>query len=173
MICPIIESGVTSDTSTQVVDHDFVGDLKKAAVLGEPIVGIESVTLDHRGQGARSARILPSPKELSPAEIARHNILHFPFEFWCPICIAARRPNDHHRLQHDHSRDVPLLVGDYCFVRNSGDDNLMCVLVMKLYPFGLFFACMVPKKGYNEDVIEKGVQIHHRRWLDALLLPLG
>ena len=35
---------------------DQVSDVEKHAVLGEAIVGIEAVTLDGRGQGARHLR---------------------------------------------------------------------------------------------------------------------
>ena len=139
-----------------MVDPDEVVDLKRAAVLGDPIVGVEAITYDDaHGKGALPARPLPSPREPSQAEIDRHNLTHLPFCSWCPICVACRRPNDHHRLVKDSPRQVPLLVGDYCFVRNMGDDSLVPVLVLKLYPFGLFFACVVSRKGYDDDVIKR------------------
>ena len=45
----------------KVVDEldDVVADLKGTAVLGEPIVGTEVVTLDEHGPGALAARALP------------------------------------------------------------------------------------------------------------------
>ena len=110
-----------------VDDPDAVVDLKKAAVLGDLIVGVEAVALDKQGQGALAPRLLPSPKQPTQAEIDRHNVLHLPFASWCPICVSCRRPNDHHRQCQDKGREVPLLVGDYAFVRNMGDDILACV----------------------------------------------
>ena len=88
-------------------------DVSKVAVLGEPVVGIEMVTLDERGPGARPFKILPSPKQPTQAQIDRHNICHVPYEDWCPIGVATRRPNNHHRCKDlDKEREVPLLVGD-------------------------------------------------------------
>ena len=155
LLCHLFTDRAAQAPKATVVDHDLVEDLKKVAVLGEPIVGVESVTLDEHGQGGLAPRILPSPREPTQAEIDRHNVLHFPFASWCPVCVSCRRPNDHHRLQLDRSRELPLLVGDYCFIRNTGDDALVCVLVMKLYPYGILFASVVPNKGFNEDVIAK------------------
>ena len=62
---------------------DFVADLKDVAVLGEPIVGIEVVTLDEKGPGALQARALPSPNEPTPAARAAHNLTHAKYEDWC------------------------------------------------------------------------------------------
>ena len=48
-----------------------------------------------------------------------------------------------------------MLVWDYGFIRNSGDDALVCVSILKLYPFRVLFACAVPKKGVDELTIKK------------------
>ena len=157
LLCPNLsadaEAGIVG--SEAVSDEDVVVDISKVAVLGDLIVGTEAVTFDERGQGARQPRALPSPREPTPAERAIHYLTHLPFASWCPICVAARRPNNHHRLLRDFSRTIPLLVGDYGFIRNSGDDQLMCVLILKLYPFGVLFACMVPKKGVEASIVKK------------------
>ena len=98
LLCPILPAAEVADADPeQLGEQEVAIDLKKMAVLGEPIVGIEAVTLDEKGQGALPARALPSPKEPTPAERDRHNLTHLPFALWCPICIACRRPNSHHR----------------------------------------------------------------------------
>ena len=113
-LCPITvaDAGLAND-------DDYI-DLKKTAALGEPSVGVESITLGHRGTGALAARPLPSHKEPTQAEIDRRTLTHLPYEPWCPMSIACRRINDHHRLQRASNRNVPLLVGDCCFARNTG-----------------------------------------------------
>ena len=103
---------------------DVVHDLKGVAVWGDPIVGTDVVTYDERGPGALVATPLPSPKEPTPAARERHNLTHVPYEDWCPFCVASRRPNSHHRKRHHDDRTQPLLLGDYAFVRNTGDDHL-------------------------------------------------
>ena len=131
----------------------MVLDLRKVAVLGEPIVGQEVVTLDEHGPGAIKARGLPSPKEPTQAARDLHYLTHLPYCSWCPICVASRRPNHHHRLLRDATRTIPRPVGDYGFIGNSGDDSLVCVLILKVYPYGILLACIVPKKGAEDSVV--------------------
>ena len=59
---------VEADEVNEVVD------LKRAAVLGDPIVCVEIVTQDERGQGALPFKVLPSPKEPTQAQRDRHNM---------------------------------------------------------------------------------------------------
>ena len=94
---------------------DFVADPRGVAVLGEPIVGVEVVTLDEKGPGVIQAKALPSLKEPTPAARALHNLTHAKYEDWCPYCVACRRPNDHHRARTHEDLVQPLLVGDYAF----------------------------------------------------------
>ena len=76
---------------------DEVQDLHGRAVLDDPIVGREVTILDDNGPGAVAVRPLPSPRQPSALEMARHFILHVPYAAWCPFCVAHRKPNHHHR----------------------------------------------------------------------------
>ena len=124
------------------LDADNVVDLKGSAALGEPIVGVEVITLDERGQGALPARPLPAPKQPAPEQVALHNLTRLPFADWCTVCVACRRPNNHHRIQRGE-RHRPLFVADYAFVRNRGDDQLVPLLIGRLNPFGVYFVVVV------------------------------
>ena len=100
--------------------QDEVVDLPEVAVLGDKIVGVDVVTYDEHGPGVLPVKPLPSPQEPTPAERERHNVSgHIKYASWCPMCVACRRPNDHHRLQLHDDRTIPLLVGDGAFIRNS------------------------------------------------------
>ena len=92
LICPLSAASAEVEAAPQVVDQDNVVDLKKEAVLGDLIVGVESVTLDARGQGALPVRILPSPKEPTQAEIDRHNVLHFRLSYGAQSVLHAAGP---------------------------------------------------------------------------------
>ena len=130
----------------------------KEAVLGDPIVGTEVVTRDDRGQGALSPRGLPSPKEPTPAARELHNLTHQPPEFWCPFCVSGRRCNDPHRkVTKGEERKIPLLVGDCAHVRNLSDDDIAKLLIMKLYPHGVVFACLAPKNCIEDAVVKKAL----------------
>ena len=39
---------------------------------------------------------VPAPTEPSPADIAKHDVTHYPYRSWCPHCMACRRPNARH-----------------------------------------------------------------------------
>ena len=70
LICPLPQASDVLHAGP-ALDDDEVVDLKKAAILGEPTVGIEAVTLDHRGQGGLAARPLRNPlRQLSIATIS-------------------------------------------------------------------------------------------------------
>ena len=146
---------VDAHAEVDVALDDEVHDLKGVAELGDPIVGTEVVTLDARGPGALAATPLPSPKEPTPAARERHNLTHVPYEDWCPFCVACRRPNAHHRRRCRDDRLQPLLVGDYAFVRSTGDDHLVPVLILRLKPFGIYLAIVVPNKGVHDWVVQR------------------
>ena len=81
---PLMTAG-QGEVSEQDLDEEFVADLKGVAVLGEPIVGVELVTLDANGPGALAAHALASPNEPTPAAMAAHNLTHATYEDWCPV----------------------------------------------------------------------------------------
>ena len=124
-----------------VVDADDVRDLTGLADLSDPIVGYDVVFSEDNGPGALAIRPLPSPREPTPAETAKHCLSHLPYASWCPFCVAFRRPNNHHRRCRDPALLIPLLVGDYAFVRNSRDEVLLTLLAVRLHPSGLWFVC--------------------------------
>ena len=66
------------------------------------------------------------------------------------MLVRARNNSFHFRSQTGSDKDLPLLVLDYCFVRNEKDEELAKVLVGKLYPSRKVFACVVDSKGADE-----------------------
>ena len=108
----------------------------KMAMLGEPIVGIERVILDDTtGSGALPARPLFSPKAMSTIQRAIHDLTHLPYDPGCEICVSTRRPNTHHRPLKSSEREIPLMVGDYCFPKHSDEADPLTVLVIRVYPY--------------------------------------
>ena len=104
-------------------------------LLGEPIVGNESATLTEHGPGALDPRVIPSPKSMTAAQRAKHDIAHLPYDPSCEICVQCRRANVPHQLSTSDSREIPLVVGDYGFIRDSMDQDMVTTLVLKVYPF--------------------------------------
>ena len=98
------------------------------------------------------------PQPVAPSREARrlHELTHLPYANWCPHCVSGRRNNSpHFRSRTGSDRDLPLLVLDYCFVRNDKDEQLAKVLVGKLYPCRKVFACVVDAKGTNEHAVRR------------------
>ena len=116
------------------------------AVLEEKIIGRDDVTLDEYGPGAIQPKALPSPRRMLPSQEAQHWLTHLPYDPACEICVQCKRPNSHHRGIHSDHRIIPLLVGDYCFVKDSTDGEQLTVLVMKLYPYKMYVACAVKQR---------------------------
>ena len=127
-------------------------------MMGEPIVGFDEPTLTENGEGARTPKTLPSPRAMTPAQRAAHWITHLPYDPSCEICVQCRRPNEHHRSVKDDSRVIPLLVGDYGFIKDSGDTESATILVLKLYPYKTFFSCIVANKGPDPLVVARIVK---------------
>ena len=124
----------------------------KLAQLDEPIVGSEVVTWQEgKGPGAREARPLPAPKAPTSAAWEKHKLTHLPYCSWCPICASTKRPNHHHRCsRRGYMRSIPFLVADYCYIRNSGEDVLICLLVVRVYPWGIYWATVVDNEGIQD-----------------------
>ena len=70
--------------------------------------------------------------------------------------MRARRPNSHHRHTPSTSvRALPVFVSDYCFLRDSRDEDVSPCLVGRIYPSRAMFATVVSEKGINDDIAIK------------------
>ena len=104
----------------------------------------------------QKAVAMPSPIQPSQAQLDAHNLTHWPYRSWCPHCVAARRQNSPHlRSTSATRRTIPLLVADYCFVRDHEDKVLAKVLVAKLEPSNLLLCTVVDEKGVNEAAVAR------------------
>ena len=116
-------------------------------MLEDRIVGTDHVTFDGHSPGAIDIEPLATPPDMTPAQWAKHAISHLPYHPGCSICRACKMPNVGHVRSHEADRTIPLLVGDYAFCRDSRDEYLATLLILRLFPYKLIFACVVPSKG--------------------------
>ena len=141
LLCPVVGTGarMPGDDAEDVLGDDVPVD-KKHVAIGEHIIG-EDVLLDpDSGPGALQPIALPAPKGMTPAAWAKHCLTHLPYDANCPFCVACRRANSHHRTSHESERQIPLLVADYCIIKESSDTENITILVMRLYPYKNFLA---------------------------------
>ena len=47
------------------------------------------------------------------------------------------------------------MVGDYAQIRDSIDQDLVNILVIKVYPYKLFMTYVMPAKGHDPQVVER------------------
>ena len=84
---------------------------------------------------------IPEPFEPTPLQRAQHNLTHYPYANLCEHCVRVRRPNTQHRHSPSSSvQSIPVFVFDYCFPRDSRDDDTTTCAVGKLYPSRDHFA---------------------------------
>ena len=95
---------------------------------------------------ARQARSPSTPKKPSAKEVAAHNLTHAVYRSWCPFCVAGRRPNSPHRRVIGE-RLIPLLVGDFAFLRTTSDEEALTMFVAKVVPQRVTFAMGLDHKG--------------------------
>lgn len=151
--CPI---GATLDDQQRLVGADEEDVDPKMAVMGEPIIGMDRVVYDDdTGPGALAARPLTSPKSMTAAQRATHDLSHLHYEPGCEICVSTRRPNTRHLSLKMTDRVIPLLVGDYCFPKHVEDSDAITTLVIRYYPYKPCFVCVVPVKGRDPRVIQR------------------
>ena len=152
---------ITLNESSKI-DGNALADLEEeeldpnSVTVNDLISGEGMVTLDENGPGALQPKQIPGPKEMSKLERERHFAAgHLPYDPRCEVCTSCKKPNAPHLKGHEAERTIPLLVGDYGFVKDAADDENITVLILKLYPYKLIFACVVPSKGSDPLVIAR------------------
>ena len=137
------------EVEDEVVDEALIDDSE-----GMAGVGVDQVEDDVEAQQVRKPRGHTTPYQPTAKEVELHNLTHGVYRSWCPFCVAGRRPNSAHKKA-DKSRTIPLLVGDYAFVRDSRDSELLTMFVAKLLPYGVVFAMAVEQKGEDPDNVQR------------------
>ena len=96
---------------------------------------------------------IPSPGQPTANEVALHWLTHLPYRSWCRWCVSAKRQNAPHHSLPGHSREVPLLVADYCFVRDSRDEDVLTCFVGRLYPSRTLISTPCDVKGHDDYAV--------------------
>lgn len=81
--------GESHSLASRVVDDPEEVNMKDA-LLSEPIIGVEKNVIDEDGPGALTPSPLPSPRAMTPAQKAVHDLTHLPHNNGCPMCLYAQ-----------------------------------------------------------------------------------
>ena len=102
----------------------------------------------------QAGKPLPEPYAPNAKERAIHDLTHLPYRGQCEHYVRAKRPNTHHKPKSSCSqRTIPLLVADYCHVRDSKDEELATFLVARLYPSIALLAVCRDQKEVDDYVM--------------------
>lgn len=92
---------------------------------------------------------IPSPGQPVAIEIAFHWLTHLPYRSWCKWCVSAKRRNAQHHSLPGRLKRYSLLVADYCFVRDSRDDDVFTRFVGRLCPSRTLISIPCDAKGHD------------------------
>ena len=154
LVCPVRPRRDNAETEQDAEGWENIRDGPVEALEGAEVerIGDDDEVELETGNCARRPRGLPEPFSPSAAERARHNLTHWPYRSWCEHCVRSRRPNSRHHFSPSSSeRTVPVLVADYCYLRDSRDEDLAEVFVGRLYPSRMTIAMVVREKGAGDD----------------------
>ena len=137
LVCPVRPRRDDAETEQGVEAWENLKDGPVEALDSAEVerVGTDDEVDMETGSCVRQARGLPEPYSPSPAERARHNLTHWPYRSWCEHCVRSRRPNSRHIFSPSSSeRTVPVFVADYCYLRDSRDEDLAEVFCWPTLP---------------------------------------
>ena len=142
--CPILKFGKCKDKDCS---HEaFAGITQGDIAVGDYVVG--------QHVPDKLPKPMTSPREMTPAEWALHRITHLPYNGSCPHCLAGKRNHPPH-CRSRTERNLPHLVADYCYLRDSISDVTLTTLVVYVLPFRIYFVTVVDAKVPTPTVVKR------------------
>ena len=69
---------------------------------------------------AEPLTVAKDPKMPSPAEVAEHNITHWPFRSWCKFCNMGRGLGEQRGRHAGRTHTIPRVGIDYWYITSEG-----------------------------------------------------
>ena len=111
---------------------------------------IDADAVRHRLQAdsERRPNMQSVPSNPTDAERREHNLTHWPFKPWCPLCIAFKSRQDRHPQIRDHATSPNSVVSfDFGFCSRRGDEDKLTVLFAHDRFTKMVIAIPTPAKG--------------------------
>ena len=148
-ICPVRplppENLVDGDRG-EVASSDVVAD-------GERRLDVDDEVGESEPKIAQTPKGIPPPPQPSAEEVSRHWLTHLPYRSWCRWCVSAKRCNTPHKKLPAYSREIPLFVADYGFVRDSKDEDLVTCFIGRVYPSRCVISIPCDVKGIDDYAV--------------------
>ena len=108
----------------------------------------------------------------SPEEYNRHCATHLPYRNWCPICVRAKKRNPPHKHTSSDSKykHIPNITMDYMYLNEKNDDVNHPILIMHDSMSEGVWAIFARKKGDNDYVVKRVVEIIKRLGYSKIVL---
>ena len=111
---------------------------------------IDADAVRHRLQSdaERRPNMQSVPASPTDAERLEHNLTHWPFKPWCPLCVAFKSRQDRHPQIRDHTTSANSVVSfDFGFCSRRGDEDKLTVLFAHDRFTRMVIAIPTPAKG--------------------------
>ena len=83
----------------------------------------ESSELAEENAEAIEPKVARAPILPSREIVEEHMVIHIQFRNWCPHCVRGKSKGNPHNRQNPAVRDVPTIVCDYMYMRESQGEN--------------------------------------------------
>ena len=93
---------------------------------------------------------IPQKKPVEPTESMKqaHNLVHEPYETWCPLCVAHRAKQDGHKRQTHETTDHSVVSFDFFYCSRMRDESdKLTVLIVTDRDTGMCIALPTQQKG--------------------------
>ena len=92
-------------------------------------------------------KIARDPGQPTEKEREEHNVLHMPYRSWCEDCVRGRKKNPAHLHEVYEPPEGPEVGADYGFMRDTGEEENITILVVRDREWRVTFSHQVPTKG--------------------------
>lgn len=156
-LCPVRPEEIHSDLGIELDEgYEDLEHGPAQAEVGDKVRVQDEAEIDaDNGDVYEVPRPHPEPRPPTARERAKHFLTHFPYISWCKHCVAGRRNNVGHYASNPDERTIPSIHLDFCFLRDSRDQDLLTCLVGRLTPSQAVFACPCDVKGADPYTVHR------------------
>ena len=100
-------------------------------------------------------KAIRAPKQPTAKERAKHALTHLPYRTWCPICVQAKRREDHHPKQ---TSKIPVIQCDITFIKGINDKQATPIFTAIDVETGMAMAAMVQDRQQQTKYLQQCLQ---------------
>ena len=162
IICPNEGGRIRERGESRGIDSD--SDLRPKGSNQEQIDGEQAIEENpniEQEEPEESEIVIPEsnrfPKTPSLEEYTKHQITHYPYQAWCPICVKNAAQNaPHKKIQHMRQTEIFSLDYMYMTSKPTSEELAHPILVIKARISKWVWALPVTRKGpYLSNIVQR------------------